>query len=99
MYLLLNKIKVQYDTIEVEVATQNVTDYDALIIDAFDETKGLERGLRIYSQSAELKSQNNTISAQFREAERIRLTFTIEPSTLNKLIMIYILNNQILNLY
>ena len=77
-------------TIEVEVATQNVTDYDALIIDAFDETEGLERGLKIYSQSAELKSQNNTISAQFREDERIRLTFTIEPSTLNKLIMIYI---------
>jgi hypothetical protein len=28
-------------TIEIEVATQNVTDYDALIIDAFDETEGL----------------------------------------------------------
>ena len=77
-------------TIEVEVATQNVTNYDSLILSSFDDSEGVNRGLRIYSQSAELKSQNNTISAQFKEDERIRLTFTIEPATLNKLIMIYI---------
>ena len=77
-------------TIEIEVATQNVTDYDSLILTSFDDSEGVNRGLRVFSQSAELKSQNNTISAQFKEDERVRLTFTIEPATLNKLIMIYI---------
>ena len=77
-------------TIELELATQNVTNYEALIIDAFDKTEGVQRGLKVFSQSAELKSQNNLISAQFKEDERIRLTFTIEPTSLNKLIMIYI---------
>ena len=77
-------------TIEIEVATQNVTNYDSLILASFDDTEGVNRGLRVYSQSAELKSQNNVISAQFKEDERVRLTFTIEPVTLNKLIMIYI---------
>lgn len=77
-------------TIELELATQNVTNYESLIIDIFDESEDSQRGLRVYSQSAELKSRANSISAQFREDDRIRLTFTIEPSTLNKLIMIYI---------
>ena len=77
-------------TIEMELATQNVTNYESLIIDAFDETVDYERGLRVYSQSAELKSKNNKISAQFREDERIRLAFTIEPETQNKLIKVYI---------
>ena len=77
-------------TIEIEIATQDVTNYDSLILSSFDDSEGINRGLRIYSQSAELKSQNNTISAQFKEDERIRLTFTIEPATLNQLIMIYI---------
>lgn len=77
-------------TIEIELASQNVTDYEALILNIFDDTVGSERGLKIYSQSTELKSQNNLISAQFKEDERIRLTFTIEPQTLNRLIMIYI---------
>ena len=77
-------------TIEIEIATQNVTNYDSLILASFDDSEGSNRGLRVYSQSAELKSQNNTISAQFKEDERVRLTFTIEPATLNKLIMIYI---------
>ena len=77
-------------TIEIEVATQSVTNYDSLILASFDDSEGVNRGLRVYSQSAELKSQNNAISAQFKEDDRIRLTFTIEPTTLNKLIMIYI---------
>lgn len=77
-------------TIELELATQNVTNYEALIIDAFDTTEGVQRGLKVFSQSAELKSQNNLISAQFKEDERIRLTFTIEPTSLNNLIIIYI---------
>lgn len=76
-------------TIELELATQNVTNYESLIIDIFDEANS-QRGLRVYSQSAELKSRKNSISAQFREDDRIRLTFTIEPTILNKLIIVYI---------
>ena len=80
-------------TIEVELATQNVSDYDSVITSAFSENIGL----RIKSQSALLKSTGTEISAQFKEDERVRLTFVIEQnilvdgiSTSNRLIYIYI---------
>ena len=80
-------------TIEVELATQNVSDYDSVITSSFAENIGL----RIKSQSASLKSTGTEISAQFKEDERVRLTFVIEQnilidgiSTSNRLMYIYI---------
>ena len=77
-------------TIELELATQNVTDYEALIVDIFDEESASQRGLRIYSQSIDFKSENNLISYQFKEEERIRFTFTIEQKNTTRLITLYI---------
>lgn len=77
-------------TIELELSTQNVTDYEALIIDVFDEESASQRGLRVYSQSIDFKSENNLISYQFKEEERIRITFTIEQKNTTRLITLYI---------
>ena len=74
-------------TIELELGTQNVTDYDALIIDTQEENT---TGLKVYSQRAELAAAGNSLTAQFKEDERIRLTFTIESKAINRLLSVYI---------
>ena len=75
-------------TIEVEIATQNVNDYDSVIASSFTN----DRGLQIKSQSARLKSSQSDIEVQFREDQRIRLTFVIEQGgeTSSRLIYVYI---------
>ena len=73
-------------TIEVELATQNVSDYDSIIIESFSG----DRGLLIKSQSAQMSSTGSSISAQFKEDEKVRLTFVVEQFTTKRLITIYI---------
>lgn len=81
-------------TIEVELATQNVSDYDTQVVSSFSG----ERGLVIKSQSAFLKSEQSETVAQFKEDSRVRLDFVVEQnstdasgqSTSNRLIYIYI---------
>lgn len=80
-------------TIEIELATQNVSDYDSVVLASFNE-----RGLEVKSQSAKLQSESTMLSAQFKEDDRVRLTFVIEQnstdssgqSTSNRLVYIYI---------
>lgn len=66
-------------TIEVEIATHNVADYDSIIVDVFKDGKGL----LIKSQSATLSSAQNSIMAQFKEDEKIRITFVVEQNKLD----------------
>lgn len=73
-------------TIEVEIATQNVSDYDSIIAESFSEG----RGFLIKSQSAQLSSSGTSISAHFKEDEKVRLTFVVEQYTANRLVTIYI---------
>lgn len=73
-------------TIEVELATQNVSDYDSIIMESFSGG----RGFLIKSQSAQMSSTGSIISAQFKEDEKVRLTFVVEQFTANRLVTIYI---------
>lgn len=73
-------------TIEAEIATQNVSDYDSIIVESFNEG----RGFLIKSQSAKMSSTGTSITAQFKEDEKVRLTFVVEQYTANKLVTIYI---------
>ena len=73
-------------TIEAEFKTHNVRDYDSIIIDVLDQGQGF----CIKSQSAELSSQNSSLNVQFKEDSRIRVTFIIEPTSLYRLVYIYI---------
>lgn len=73
-------------TIEAEIATQNVSDYDSIIVESFSGG----RGFLIKSQSAQMVSTGSSITAQFKEDEKIRLTFVVEQYTSNRLVTIYI---------
>lgn len=83
----LDGTKYQGYSIEIELGTQNVTDYDALIIDTMGNNN---EGLKVYSQHAELAAGDGSLTAQFKEDERVRLTFTLEPNSMNSLLSIYI---------
>lgn len=66
-------------TIEVEIGTHNVRDYESIIAQSYNNG----RGFLIKSQSASLGAEQTSISAQFKEDTRIRLTFVVEQNTVN----------------
>jgi hypothetical protein len=74
-------------TMEFEIATHNVTDYDAIIMSCVHEG----RGFIIKPQKITFKSeQSDEIVIHFKEEERVRVTLTIEPQTLNRFVKLYI---------
>ena len=74
-------------TIELEMATHNVKDYDSIVLSCAHEG----RGLIVKSQSLIFKSeQSEEIIMMFKEDERVRITITIEPQTLNRFIKFYV---------
>ena len=74
-------------TIEIEMATHNVKDYDSVVLSCVDQG----RGFIVKSQSIIFKSeQSEEIVTMFKEDERVRITLTIEPQTLNRFIKLYI---------
>ena len=73
-------------TIEVEFATRNILNYDAVIISCWSG----ERGLKVTAQKALLKSEQSEISTQYKEDEHVRLAFVVEKRSEHRLLMIYI---------
>lgn len=73
-------------TIEAELATHNVRDYDSVVVSSMDDG----RGFVIKSQQADLKSEQSAVSVQFREDSRVRVTFVVEQRTLNRFVYVYI---------
>ena len=73
-------------TVEVEMATHNVRDYDSIVMRCLSSG----RGFRIASQYAQLNSEQSEISMQFKEDERVRVSFVVEPKNLNRLIYVYV---------
>lgn len=73
-------------TVEIEMSTNNVRDYDSVVLSCLSGG----RGFKITSQYAELKSEQSSISMQFKEEDRVRLSFVVEPKALNRLIYVYV---------
>lgn len=73
-------------TIEAEFETHNVRDYDSVIINSFNGGRGLE----IKSQSAKLASEQSSMSIQFKEDSRVRISFVVEQLSLYRFVYIYI---------
>ena len=73
-------------TIELEFATRDVLNYDTDIITCWSGG----RGIKITAQKALLKSAGSEISTQFKENETVRIAFTVEKSSKNRLLAIYI---------
>lgn len=73
-------------TIEIEFATRDVLNYDAVILSAWNG----ERGIKITAQKAMLKSEQSEIFTQYKENETVRIAFTVEKRAENRLLAIYI---------
>lgn len=73
-------------TIEVEMATRDVRDYESLVLTCMSGGKGF----RIASQSASLRSEQSSVSMLFKEDSRVAVTFVVEQRNLNRFIYIYI---------
>lgn len=73
-------------TIEVELASHNVRDYDSLVVSCFSSG----RGFKIQSQKASFSSEQSSVSMLFKEDSKIRVTFVVEQKNLNRFVYIYI---------
>ena len=81
-----NDLRVTGYTIEAELATHNVRDYDSVVVSSNDNG----RGFVIKSQQATLNSEQSSVTVQFREDTRVRVTFVVEQRTLNRFVYVYI---------
>lgn len=73
-------------TIEFEFETRDVTDYDSVILSCMNG----EIGLEVTAQKAIFRSEQTSIETQFKEDERVRISFVIEKKAENRLIFVYI---------
>jgi len=73
-------------TIEAEFATHNVRDYDSIVVTSMNGG----RGFMIKSQQAELKSEQSSVSVQFKEDSKVRITFVVEQKSLSRFVYVYI---------
>lgn len=73
-------------TIEAEFATHNVRDYDSIVASSYNGG----RGFLIKSQQASLSSEQSSVSVQFKEDSKVRITFVVEQRTLNRFVYVYI---------
>ena len=73
-------------TIEIELATREVMDYDAEILTCWANNKGI----KMTPQSAVFKSEQSEVDIQFKEEEHIRLAFVVEKRSKNRLVYVYI---------
>lgn len=73
-------------TIELEFATRDVMDYDAVIMSCMSGGRGFE----LTAQRALLKSEQSEISIQYKEDEHVRIAFAVEKRAENRLVYCYI---------
>ena len=73
-------------TIEIEFSTSNVLDYSSVVASCMSGN----RGFQITATDAFLKSEQSQVDVRFKEDEKIRLGFVIEPRSQNRLIYTYL---------
>jgi len=73
-------------TIEIEFATRQVLNYDAVILSCLDGG----RGLTLTAQTCLLTSESSRISMQFKEEEHVRVGFVVEKRSGFRRIYCYI---------
>lgn len=73
-------------TIEIEFATRDVMNYDAVVLSCMSGN----RGISITPQLATLRSEQKEITTRYKENEHLRLSFVVEKKAINRLIYCYI---------
>lgn len=85
-YLFQNDARTSGVTVEVEMATHNVRDYDSIVMSCMDSN----RGFKIASQYAQIHSEQSELSMQFVEDDKVRVSFAVESRNQNRLIYVYV---------
>lgn len=73
-------------TIEIELKTRSVSKMSSVLVSCFSGNVGFQ----VTSNNAFIKSEQQTVSIKFKEDEKIRIGFVIEPRDANKLIKVYL---------
>lgn len=73
-------------TIELEFATRNITNDGTVILSCMDGN----RGVRLTTQVAEMRSELTRIFSQYKEDEHVRVSFVVQKKAENRLMQIYI---------
>ena len=73
-------------TIEIEFATRDVLNYDAVILSCLESG----RGISMTAQGCTLSSEQSSISMQFKEEEHVRVGFVVEKKSGFRRIYCYI---------
>lgn len=73
-------------TIEIEFATRDVMNYDAVVLSCMSGN----RGISITPQLATLRSEQKEITTRYKENEHLRLSFVVEKKAANRLVYCYI---------
>lgn len=73
-------------TLEFEIATRDVLDYDAEVMSCYSGG----RGFRITAQQLRLASEQSALGTRYKENEHIRVSFVAEKKTENRLLLCYI---------
>lgn len=73
-------------TIELDFATRDILNYDAVILSCWSEN----RGLQLTAQRALLKSEASAISTQYKEDEHVRISFVVQKRSGFRLLQVYI---------
>ena len=73
-------------TIEFEFSTKDIRNYDSILINCLSN----DRGFSLTSNIARLNSEQSAIETKFKEDEKVRVAFVIEPTTENRLIYTYV---------
>ena len=84
--LFANDCRTNGATVEVEMATNNVRDYDSVVMSCLSGG----RGFKIASQYAQLNSEQSEISMQFKEEQRVRVSFVVGPKNLKRMIYVFV---------
>lgn len=84
--IFANDFRTSGKTIELEFATRDVLNYDAVLFSCMSGGKGLE----VTAQRATLTSEQSSIGTQYKEEEHVRLSFVIEKKSSTKLLLCYI---------
>lgn len=84
--LFENDFRTGGKTIELEFATRDVMNYDAVILSCMADG----RGLSLTPQKALFRSEQTEIFTQYKEDEHVRIAFVVEKRSENRLVYCYI---------
>ncbi|HZJ98461.1 MAG TPA: hypothetical protein VFC79_00555, partial [Tissierellaceae bacterium] len=78
--------KLDGKTIEIQFFTEDVSNLDYVVLSCMQGGKGFE----ITSQKVTFKSEQSTITTQFKENELIKVSISVEQSAKNRLLSLFI---------